>query len=626
MALSWKQKFSLLIAATFIGLAIAMLASLSGLSKVSEAYEARGEARAYGTAALSLLNDWLALERISEDLTSDRVNAFQAGLDLLLRQADELAVSAQRLPDAAGIEKTAARIRSKVGEYTELRRQWLEASQTLGLSNDDGLKSTISAYVDNDLRQISISIFNDDINIIASNYRDYLNTFDRTYAERTREAVARMQAVVADMDWQEIEIGQAVKGLSESFAEAEKVISGLAELESRLEASGSSLRALIDQQNEALNNGLILATSEQAEQARTASTWLIVATSAAVLAVLILTLTGASRTLVRRLNQVVTLLSQVASGDLSQRLDPGNNPRDEFNKLGAATNKMLDDVSGVIDQVIEGNKTLATLQGELDTLIAQMGRKGEQIEEETEQTATAVQEISHTAVDIAQYTQSVNAATQNANGAAQSGANVVKRSADSMSALAARIQEAHDQIGQLSKTGEKVNSIVDVINGLAEQTNLLALNAAIEAARAGEAGRGFSVVADEVRSLAEKTVSATNGIAGIVDSLNRETAAITTMMKEGLVSASEGEKSAGEAAQAIDQITGSINQLAGDMNQVVSSVEGISTTTEEIAQKVEQIHGHTRETANIRQQLNRHIDRLSSQTTVLTEASQRFRL
>ncbi|MBW0147057.1 methyl-accepting chemotaxis protein [Marinobacter arenosus] len=626
MSLSWKQKFSLLIAATFVGLAIAMLASLSGLSKVSEAYEARGEARAYGASSLGLLNDWLALERLSEDLTPDRVAAFQDELEALTGQADQLTEFAQHLPDGAGMEKTAARVRDKVQEYTELRHEWLAASQTLGLTSDEGLKATLSGYVDNDLRQISISIFNDDINVIASNYRDYLDTFDAAYAERTREAVVRMQSVVREMDWQDIDIGQAVQGLADAFAEAENVIGGLAQLETRLAASGTALRALIDQQNEALDNGLIPATSEQAEEARTASTWLIVATSVAVLVVLILTLTGASRTLVRRLNEVVSLLSQVAAGDLSQRLDPGKNPKDEFNRLGAATNKMLDDVSTVIGQVLEGNKSLASLQAELDALIGQMGRNGEQVEDETEQTATAVQEISHTAIDIAQYTQSVNAATQSANGAAQSGAQVIKRSADSMSALAARIQESHDQIGQLSKTGEKVNSIVDVINGLAEQTNLLALNAAIEAARAGEAGRGFSVVADEVRSLAEKTVSATNGIAGIVDSLNRETAAITTMMKQGLESASEGEKSAGEAARAIDQITGSINQLAGDMNQVVSSVEGISTTTEEIAQKVEQIHGHTRETADIRLQLNRHIDRLSSQTAALTEVSQRFRL
>ncbi|WP_322001127.1 methyl-accepting chemotaxis protein [Marinobacter alexandrii] len=626
MALSWKQKFSLLIAATFIGLAIAMLTSLSGLAKVSEAYEARGQARAYGAASLNLLNDWLALERLSEDLTTDMTDRFQERLGSLLEQGDDLALLAQQLPKEAQVEATALEIRNRVQEYTELREQWLATSQALGFTHNDGLKATLSGYVADDLRAISISIFNDDINTVASNYRDYLDSFDPTYAERTNQAISRMQGVVIDMEWQDIDIGQAIQGLASAFSEAEGVVSELARLEAQLKTSGAALRNLIDNQIDAINTGLIQTTSQQAEQARTSSTWLIVITSATVLIVLILTLTGASRTLVRRLNAVVQLLSHVASGDLSQRLKLGQNAKDEFNQLGHAANKMLDDVSGVLGQVIEGNKTLASLQEELDTLIGQMGRKGEEVEGQTEQTATAVQEISHTAVDIAQHTQSVNTATQQANSAAQSGAQVVKRSSDSMSALAERIQQTHTQIGLLSKTGEQVNSIVDVINGLAEQTNLLALNAAIEAARAGEAGRGFSVVADEVRSLAEKTVSATDGIADIVNSLNRETAAITTMMKEGLQSAGEGEKSANEAAEAIDQITGSINQLAGDMNQVVTSVEGISTTTEEIAQKVEQIHGHTRETAEIRKHLTTHIERLSAQTTSLTEASQKFRL
>ena len=625
MALSWKQKFLLLIVATLIGLAIATLASLSGLGKVSDAYEARSEARAYESASLTLLNDWLALERTSENLEPNQVENYQERLASLAVQSSALSESAGTLPGDA-VKTTAQQIQEQVVEYTRLRTEWLALNQQLGLTPSSGLRATMSEAINDRLRQISISIFNDDINTIASTYRDYLSTFDPTYAESTREALARMQTTVTEMDWQEIDIGQAVQAFANAFSDAESLIANLSAIENQLSATGTRIRDLIAEQNTLLRQDIIVATSQQAEEARAASTWLIIATAAAVVIILILTLTTASRTLVKRLNETVNLLTRVAGGDLSQRLEPGRNPNDEFNRLGEAANKMLDDVSDVIGQVVEGNRTLSSLQVELDALVEQMGRNGEQVEDETEQTATAVQEISHTAVDIAQYTQSVNDAVQSANGAAHSGAEVVRQSAKTMTELAERIQKTHDQVSQLSKTGEKVNSIVGVINGLAEQTNLLALNAAIEAARAGEAGRGFSVVADEVRSLAEKTVSATNGIAEIVESLNRETQAISRLMKEGLTSAGEGEESSREAAHSIEQITGSIQQLAGDMNQVVSSVEGISTTTEEIAQKVEQIHGHTRETSDIRQKLNAHIGRLSSQVTTLTQASQGFRL
>lgn len=624
MSLSWKQKFMLLIVATLIGLAIATMVSLGGLAKVSDAYDARGQARAYESASLALLNNWLAIERVSESLEPAQVDRYQEQLQSLAAQSLALKESAGALSDEA-IDATAQEIRTQVEQYVQLRRDWLALSQQLGLTPADGLRAAMSNNI-NELRKISISMFDDDISIIASAYRDYLSTFDPAYAQTTREALERMLTIVRKMDWQDIDIGQAIQGVDDVFSEAEQLVASVSGAQSKVSDTGTRIRNLVTEQNDVLRRDVIVATSRQAEEARTSSTWLIIATAAAVLAILVITLTAASRTLVKRLNEAVGLLTQVAGGDLSQRLEPGKNPNDEFNRLGLAANKMLDDVSGVIGQVVEGNRTLSTLQSELDALVDQIGRNGEQVEDGTEQTATAVQEISHTAVDIAQHTQSVNGAVQSANDSAHSSAEVVRRSARAMSELAERIHKANDQVERLGKTGEKVSSIVGVINGLAEQTNLLALNAAIEAARAGEAGRGFSVVADEVRSLAEKTVSATKGIADIVESLNQETRTITILMKEGLVSAGEGEASSKEAATSIDQITSAIGQLAGDMNQVASSVEGISTTTEEIAQKVEMIHGHTRETSDIRQKLNAHIERLSFQVGSLTRASQRFRL
>ncbi|OZB13488.1 MAG: chemotaxis protein [Marinobacter sp. 34-60-7] len=625
MALSWKHKFYLLIAATFLGLAVVSIASLSGLNNVSQAYEARGEARSYEAAAQTLLSDWLMAERLSDDLAPDTVETYQGQLQSLAEQASTLAESAKKLNDT-NVEATANAIEVAAGEYIQLRQQWFQHSQVLGFTVNDGLKAELNRYMSENLRQMGISLFDQDTNTLASAYRNYLDTADPAYGQTVEETLERMVGVVNEMEWRDNVIGEAILGFQTTFNEARGLVEQLAGLERQLSEQERQVRSLITSQSENLRNGLILATSERAEASKETSLGLILVISIVVLLVLVITLIAASRTLVRRLGQVVKLLSQAASGDLSQRLQPGRNPNDEFNQLGNAANQMLNDMSAVLQQVVDGNQTVAELQAELDTLIHKLGDNGERVEEETEQTATAVQEIAHTAVDIAQYTQSVNESAQSANAAAQAGTRVITRSADSMTALAGRIQQTHDQLGQLGKVGEKVNSIVGVINGLAEQTNLLALNAAIEAARAGEAGRGFSVVADEVRSLAEKTVSATNGIADIVKSLNKETTAITRLMEEGLASAGEGKESANEAAQSIEQISQAIEKLATDLNQVVGSIEGISTTTEEIAQKVEQIHGHTRETADIRQQLTSHVSRLSSQTQALTESSQRFRL
>ncbi|WP_227712566.1 methyl-accepting chemotaxis protein [Marinobacter zhanjiangensis] len=625
LSLSWRQKFWLLIGATLVGLVLVALAALRGLDQVSESYEARSVANAYENASLTLWNEWLKAESLSADLDTDDAERYQQLLDALRQQADELVSLTDSIADEQ-IRSMAAQIEERIGQYVELRRQWLEHRQTLGLSSSEGIHGDLTSAMDEGLREISISIMDEDIELAMTAYSDYLNNFTPASAEQTNQAIAGMQEVIVSMDWEENDLGLAVSAFSDAFERAENQINSIRDTEQRLAKLGADLEAMIESQNQSLESGLIARTIASAEQARSASAWLIIIVSAVVLMFLVVTLTQASRTLVSRLHDAVGLLSRVAGGDLSQRLRVGHNPNDEFNALGSASNQMVDDVSGVIREVLDGNRDLSRLQGELQDLVSQMSSNGEQVEAQTEQAAAAVQEISHTAADIAKLTNTVNHSTREANEAAQQGAQVVRSNGEVMQDLSRKIRQTHEQVESLSKTGEKVNTIVGTINGLAEQTNLLALNAAIEAARAGEAGRGFSVVADEVRSLAEKTVSATSGIADIVEALNRETREIASLMEQGLQQASSGEKSAGEAVSVIERITVSIQSLAGDMEQVVSSVEGISSTTEEIAQKVEHIHGHALESRSIRGHLENHARALGDCSGTLNQTSSGFRL
>lgn len=624
-SLSWRQKFYLLIAATFIGLVLVAAAALRGLDQVSESYEARSTANAYANASLTLWSEWLKVESLSGSLEPGDADVYQQRLTALGQQAGQLVSLADSIQDEE-IQATARQIQERIARYVELRRQWFEQRAVLGLSPSEGIYGELTTAMDEGLRQISISIMNDDIELAMTSYSDYLNTFSEEAAAQTREAIEGMQGIITDMDWEDNDLGLAVKTFAEAFARAQTQIGAIQQTRQQLTTLGQDLEAEIERQNQSLETGLIARTMASAQQAKSASAWLIIGVSAVVLVVLVLTLTQASRTLVNRLHDAVGLLSRVAGGDLSQRLRVGRNPNDEFNSLGSASNQMVDDVSGVIRKVLDGNQDLSRLQNELQQLVSQMSVNSEQVEAQTEQAAAAVQEISHTTSDIAKLTNTVNHSTQEANEAAQYGAEVVRSNGEVMRDLSQRIRQTHEQVESLSKTGEKVNSIVDTINGLAEQTNLLALNAAIEAARAGEAGRGFSVVADEVRSLAEKTVAATSGIADIVEALNRETREIGALMEKGLQQASSGEKSAGEAVSVIERITQSIQSLAGDMEQVVTSVEGISDTTEEIAQKVEHIHTHAVESRSIRGHLENHAKALGNCSESLNQTSSGFRL
>lgn len=624
-SLSWRQKFGLLIAATLIGLVLVALAALRGLDQVSESYEARSTANTYESASLSVWGEWLRVEVLSTELKAGEMARYQQLLGNLNEQARQLEMMSREIPDD-DIQATASDIGESVSRYVELRRQWLDQQLVLGLSSSEGLHGEIVLAMNEGLREIGLSTLDADVESARRGYTDYFSSFAPESAQQTHQAIDSMWKFVTDLGLEDNFVGQAVSAFAEAFRKIEKQVNAILLTEQQLDTLGSELESVIVQQNRSLETGLVAQTTASAEEARESSAWLIIIVSAIVLAVLVITLTQASRTLVRRLRDAAGLLSRVAAGDLSERLRVGQNPGDEFNALGRASNQMVEDVSSVIQEVLDGNRDLSRLQGELQQLVNQMSANSELVEAQTEQAAAAVQEISHTASDIARLTNTVNQSTQEANDAAQQGAEVVRSSGVVMRDLSHKIRQTHEQVESLSKTGAKVNTIVDTITSLAGQTNLLALNAAIEAARAGEAGRGFSVVADEVRSLAEKTVSATNGIVDIVEALNRETREISVLMEQGLQQASSGEQSAEEAVSVIERITRSIQSLAGDMEQVVSSVEGISSTTDEIAQKVESIHGSAMESRSIREHLEAHAGALGNCSESLNRTSSGFRL
>jgi methyl-accepting chemotaxis protein len=331
-----------------------------------------------------------------------------------------------------------------------------------------------------------------------------------------------------------------------------------------------------------------------------------------------------SRALVSQLNRVGELLSRVSEGDLTKKLALGDNPNDEFNILGSATNQMIDNIGMLMRESIAGTNDLIEVHGELEKTMVRLAQNSEMVESQTILAATASQQISVTLNDVAERTSQVGVSTQSANDSAQSGARVVEDSVTSMRLLSGLIQDTHGHVKLLNQASSKVSGIIGVINSLADQTNLLALNAAIEAARAGEAGRGFSVVADEVRTLAQKTVAATTNIVSIIDELNLQTASMDTLVNNGLEIAKEGEHHASQIADAMGGVTQSINTLNSEMDQVVVAVEEISVTTEDIAKKMEEIRGQSAETQAIGAELGMQNQRLSEQASVITESTRRF--
>ena len=622
--LSWKQKFRLLILITLSSLALMTAASFWATQTLSTALQARENATAYAGASAALMNQWLKLGAERRRLTPDDEEDFQDSLTALSALSRQYAERAERLGDDSVIDSS-RQIDELLQEDIRLQHRWLEQSHELGLTPFTGQRAKL-AESGKGLERVSISLIQASIAEALSNQRDYLATFDGAYAERVKAALADLQARIIELEWQDSQVGKAVATYSADFAAADGMIQRIAGTEKHLLDQGRQIENSIEAQGVHLQQAVLANATRQAEQARSTANWAMGLTFVAVSLFMLITLSRASRLLMAQLDRVNRLLAQVAAGNLTARIDVGQNHRDEFNQLGSASNQMTQGIAGVIRQVLDGNQQLNQLHNYLNDAMRRLEENSTQVEMQTEQAASASQQISATVHEMAQRTTDVGNATQAAYQSARDGASVINASADNMRRLSQLIQDTHAQVSALTQSSTKVTSIIDVINGLADQTNLLALNAAIEAARAGEAGRGFSVVADEVRSLAQKTVAATTDIAVIVNELRQQTQQMDQLMTSGLNLATQGERSSGEVAQAIDGITGSMEHLSAEMSQVVVAIEQISCTTEEIAAKVEDINLHTGKTKTLRLSLDEHTQGLSRQVEALNHSAGQFRI
>ena len=218
---------------------------------------------------------------------------------------------------------------------------------------------------------------------------------------------------------------------------------------------------------------------------------------------------------------------------------------------------------------------------------------------ETEQVAAAVEELSHSIQEVADSAASASQSTQEANKESQKGLESIATTIEVIEQLAVELENSRVVIDQLSQNSEKIESILDVIGSISEQTNLLALNAAIEAARAGEAGRGFAVVADEVRSLATKTRSSTDEIHGMISQLQETAGNAVGIMEKGGELSQQCTQRANETGDVLSNITAMLSQVTDNSHQIAVAVEQQAGVTQEVNRNVTNIKSLADETLDV---------------------------
>ena len=302
-----------------------------------------------------------------------------------------------------------------------------------------------------------------------------------------------------------------------------------------------------------------------------------------------------TRQITRPLRETLDVVERIASGDLSQDLRVTR--RDELGVLQQGIARMGTTLRDLIGGIRDGVTQIASAAEELSAVTEQTSAGVNSQKIETDQVATAMHEMTATVQEVARNAEQASQAAAGADAEAREGDNVVNQAIDQIERLAVEVGRSTEAMAVLQQESDKIGSVMDVIKAVAEQTNLLALNAAIEAARAGEAGRGFAVVADEVRGLAQRTQKSTEEIQTLVAALQSGTQHVASVMNNSRVLTDSSVTLTRQAGTSLQGITRTVSNIQSMNQQIAAAAEQQSAVAEEISRSIVNVRDVSEQTA-----------------------------
>jgi methyl-accepting chemotaxis protein len=329
-------------------------------------------------------------------------------------------------------------------------------------------------------------------------------------------------------------------------------------------------------------------------EARARNAILLLAVAGVVAGVLVAALTA--RSITSAIAAMLHMAQQIADNNLALE-DLEIKSRDEIGKAGTALNQMKNNLREVIRSIAGTAEHVASASEEISSAAAQQAKSAEIHKDQTTQVATSLQQMAATVLQVSENSTAAADASRRAAEVARDGGTIVEETLSKMRAIADSVSSTAKKVEELGKSSDQIGRIVSVINDIADQTNLLALNAAIEAARAGEQGRGFAVVADEVRKLAERTTLATKEIAEMIRTVQQETKITVSAMEQGTREVQDGVNTTARAGDSLKQIIQMSEEVGEMITHIAAAATEQSSATEEINTNMDQIAKLVKESA-----------------------------
>ena len=553
-------------------------------------------------------------------LDSASISQFEAKINTLSIKQVQAINSVTKDIDSTEFTELITRFNGELTDYLSSLNTWAKSKQKLGLDHNSGMLLTLNQRAQFAASQVSgFAEMEQQMQRVIDAEKSELSNVNPDNAIDFSHAFKHLRALIIELEF--AEMLTALDDYQSAFTAAFTQYKVLKSQEHTLLSQLPEIEYQAGLVDTYINDNLLpqamLSAKETAEQSR----FVLLVTAITTAIFIILLLMWTSKNIRKGLIDVVSFLQQVAAGNLANSLAFNEKDNGEFATLTKSANAMATGLRDIVQQADHASNELANVSNDLSESTLLLAKTNQDITEQTNQLAASSEEMKVTVYDVAQTTTNLHLAAEKTSQASQDGAMMMHQTDDAIQNVSKVVDQAAQIVQELGGNAKNIGTVVDVIDEIAAQTNLLALNAAIEAARAGEAGKGFAVVADEVRNLAAKTVLATTEITQTVTDIQSLSMQAIDSITQGQTAVSLGVKQGQLAKASMDNIKAYTDSASTHTAQIASAIEQMSATIGNTNLNIEQVSSQingSNKTANDLAENAHHVAQKAEQLKMVT--------